>query len=1114
MPLFTLAGTAVATAALGAAAAGTVGFTLVAGATAFALQAGAMYGVNMLVQNMAGRNTAPETNTPTGPGFSVQESVGSGADFPRSFPLGYRVVLGSMVYANTWGTVDKNKNGYFTQVIALSDLPLKAGADGLVGLWVNDKLCTIDWETEHAGGRGHPVPEYYGKNIDESGQSDHLWIKFYDGTQTTADSFLVDTVSTDAHPYTNDRIGKGVAYAVVTARLNDTLFTSFPQIKFELNGIPLYDISKDSTKGGDGDHRFDNPATWGGDGDFLPMVQAYNLLRGFYYDGEWLYGLQKMTEARLPAAAWISQIEKCREEVEDDVEDTPTMAPRYRSSMEVMVNNELGTTLEALLRACQGRMSESGGFYEPFIGEPDDPVATFTDLDIISTEEQTFTPFFGLANTINGVIAKYPSPNDGWNTKVAPPVYRTDLESLSGGRRLLSDISFDTVPYARQVQQLMQESLQEAQRARKHTFELPARFGKYKPGQILSWSSDRNGYEDKRFRIEGMIDKPNLNVVVDLIEIDPNDYDWQTSTDYTPPVYSPSDPGYNPVDEQAIAGWNAFGVTVTDETGAIKRPGIRVEWDTGDLGDVQGVQIQVRKAAQPEVTIIDTVALDLTLGYTILTAQAILSATDYEVRGKFVAPPTRLTSWTSWTPVTTPDHRFEFADLSELLNDALVIQVRAELEELRTTLEQVAASAMDRVGGEWARKETQRRSLKIVETNLSAEIDVVSTVATATDAALASLAITVAAHTTGIADNAASIAINATAITTLDSAVSVLETTVSAHTTSIGDLEDDVTANTASITTNASAITTINGSLSTLTATVSSHTTTLSTQGATLTSLSATVSTQASTITSLSGSLSSLTSTVSSHTTSISSLTASVSTNASAITGINGALSAQYTITLNANNAISGIKLYQGSTLSAFIVSVDIFQVWKSGFTAIPVFEINNVNGVSAMTFKGNFFADGTIYARNIVADNINTDHLQLQSATMFIWAVGDDITGEVGKRLSVNKVLATFTTDIVEGDCLVMFDSDVTTQKNGGSNSDTLTLEFRQGSTVIFERIFRCTVTDNDARIRYPVAFKRGVSLTPGEDQVFSVVITQSNFDNGQSIMLAPTLTLVEGKR
>ncbi|WP_234665205.1 hypothetical protein, partial [Allorhizobium ampelinum] len=82
------------------------------------------------------------------------------------------------------------------------------------------------------------------------------------------------------------------------------------------DGMRLYDPSKDSSVGGNGAQRWSDASTWGGDGDRLPVVQLYALMRGIRWNGQWLYGLQTVTERRLPASHWIAQIGKCRTLIE------------------------------------------------------------------------------------------------------------------------------------------------------------------------------------------------------------------------------------------------------------------------------------------------------------------------------------------------------------------------------------------------------------------------------------------------------------------------------------------------------------------------------------------------------------------------------------------------------------------------------------------------------------------------------------------------------------------------------------------------------------------------------------------------------------------------------
>ena len=149
--------------------------------------------------------------------------------------------------------------------------------------------------------------------------------------------------------------------------------------------------------------------------------------------------------ARLPAANWIAQIAKCRASItgEDGLE------PTYRSGGQINVNTQPANAIEALLTACQGRLSEIGGFYKIHLGAPDSPTFSWTDADLLSTEQQIYRPFFSLADSVNGIQGTYPSPDEGWETATAPPLYRTDLEVRDGNRRLMAAPQFDFVPYPR-----------------------------------------------------------------------------------------------------------------------------------------------------------------------------------------------------------------------------------------------------------------------------------------------------------------------------------------------------------------------------------------------------------------------------------------------------------------------------------------------------------------------------------------------------------------------------------------------------------------------------------------------------------------------------------------
>lgn len=664
---------------LGGAGLFNLGAGLAAAVSAVALNAAVGIGVSLAATALS--SGKGETSV-----AGVNGTLQAGGDIAKSFILGRRATAGSLVYANTWGSAGKTPNAYLVQVITLADLPVKS----LLRLYVNGEVCTVDWASSHAGGLGHPVTEY------KVGSTDYLWVKFYDGSQTVADPYLVSTFPPpNSRPYTSTRVGRGICYAVVTSRVNATLFSGFPGFRFELSGSRLYDVSKDSTAGGTGPQRWADPSTWGGDGDDLPVVQSYNIMRGIRSGGEWLYGLQSVAGAQLPAAHWVSQIAKCRAQVAG----ISGNEAQYLTSAEIPVNTEIGTSIELFLTGSQGRMTETGGIYKMRVGEPDAPVFDFSDGDVLSTEEQTFVPFFGLSETVNGISATYPEPEEGWNNKTAPPLHNAGFEAQDGGRRLLTDIAFDAVYRSSQVQRLQESALKEARRARRLTLVLPPQAQVLEPGDVVRNASQRNGFSLKQFRVDGVIDKANLDVILDITEVDPTDYAPPES--YTPPVFSPLGP-VRP-GPQIMGGWSAVPSNIEG-----RRPAILVGCDD-DVDDVVRVWVQVRVKATGAI-VFDGDSTPYASPYSWLLSGAwCLSSTTYEVRGKYVPYSTRATEWGAWLEVTTGAYSDTdlLVGLSNLNTDVRnrFQELAQELDRLRRSAEELGiAQSLVAAGGELSRQ--------------------------------------------------------------------------------------------------------------------------------------------------------------------------------------------------------------------------------------------------------------------------------------------------------------------------------------------------------------------------------------------------------------------------
>ncbi|MVA79866.1 hypothetical protein GOZ89_10615 [Agrobacterium vitis] len=577
-----------------------------------------------------------------------------GEDQPMSFIIGSRAVGGRRKYIGTWGSDGSTPNAYLTDVIELANLPSYAGTQGLNSVWIDDKKCTVDWSKPHADGRGYPVTEFR-----KSGK-DYLWIKYYDGTQTAADSFLVAKFGGNAdRPYGSDRIGRGVQYIILTARYNSDLFSGMPTGIYEPKPTPFYDPRKDSTNGGSGAHRWNDPATY--EATLNPITAAYNIARGIYYGGDWFYGGQNVSAHRLPNASWFAAANECDRTIND--------APQFRCGLEVTLDTEPLDVLEDLRIACAGRFAEVGGFIKPLVGAPGSAVYSFDDDGIVITKDQDFEPFPSLKSTHNRVTGTYPEPAEKWATKDAPENRNLTLEAEDGNRSLPVSVSFAAVPYSAQVQSLIETMVKEQRRFRTHVVTLPPLAAALEPNDVVAWTSARNAYSNKKFLLTGNTGQSGMLRQVALTEIDPSDYDPPETI--VAPVIGWTGPVAAPV--QAMTGFQVSAGSVTDSTSQQRRPAIVISC-ASDLDDVARVWVKVRvKATGVIVLDSDANPYGAPASWT-LSGSWCLALTEYEVQGKLVPVSARQTEASAWIAVTT----LNLSESSDVLDGSITSKKLAD----------------------------------------------------------------------------------------------------------------------------------------------------------------------------------------------------------------------------------------------------------------------------------------------------------------------------------------------------------------------------------------------------------------------------------------------------
>lgn len=353
----------------------------------------------------------------------------------------------------------------------------------------------------------------------------------------------------------------------------------------------------------------------------------------------------------------------------------------------------------------------------------------------------------------------------------------------------------DYVYRSGQVQRLMKAALNEARRARRHTFVLPPSYWTLEPGDVISWTSARNGYVNKLMRVDGVTDKANLDVVVDLTEVDPSDYDWDPDTDYTPPVFAPI--GTIRPTPQPIVDFAAVAAVAVDSNGNNRRCAILLSWD-GDQPDVDQVMFEVRTAFDLGVIYVGrTERVDV--GSMLIAPGTLLPNTGYQIRARYNSyAGNRPFEWSDWIPVTTLDIRLGPLDIYPIDIDQLNQDVQRNLEWIgdsfryvQEELDRIGAQATEQDSANYTDKQTLRREMSVTAEGLKASYTEAIEVAIGPGSAIVtrieSLEAVVNDPVTGLEATAGAVDLLQVKVTSMDGVLTATANAVTGLTATVGN---------------------------------------------------------------------------------------------------------------------------------------------------------------------------------------------------------------------------------------------------------------------------------------------------------------------------------------
>jgi len=641
--------------ALGAAIAGivsTVGTFLASsglGAQLLRMAAG------MLISRLlAAKVEGPESQAASGIKTDITQTGGVNS---QSFILGTYATAGTHVCPPMTHDEGDDPNKRLTYVVDLGDMPQGA----LLRTWIGGEEAVFDGTVDANWGPQVTSAAFRGGGDPESTSDDsaRAFLKYYDGTQVTADAALLAQYGTqEERPWLSDMVLTDVPHAILTFRYAREVFSGFPQMRFETEGVSFYDPRQDSAVGGSGVHRWADDLTWIHTEN--PAQMIYNILRGVALPDGAVWGIGAAVDD-LPLGNWFAGMNVCDEDIALAGGGTEK---RYRAGYEVKVGDEPLGVIGELLKSCGGGICEFGGYWHIQAGAPETPTLSITDDDIIVSDARELAPFPGLAETFNGVSATYPDRDNGYETTDAEAVYNATWEAEDGNRQLVAAVQLPAVPWATQVRRLMREMANDNRRFRTHVIALPPDALHILPLQTISWTSDHNGYTAKTFEVvRKVIDPVTLNSAFAIRERDPADYSDNAADDAIVP--SPPSPGQVDATVAGVPGFGISAVTGQDAGGEDRRAGIGLSWDAEI--SAEGVSYQVRVAATSQSVTSGTVA-DVSSGGSNLF-EALLPDTAYEVRARLVTG--RRATWGTWLPVTTGNTRLSLDDLSGAVFDAI-----------------------------------------------------------------------------------------------------------------------------------------------------------------------------------------------------------------------------------------------------------------------------------------------------------------------------------------------------------------------------------------------------------------------------------------------------------
>ena len=533
---------------------------------------------------------------------------------PRRLIIGKRAVGGTLV---DWYLGSTNNTKLYLPVY-LSEGPCGT----ITKVWAGGRVV---WSTPLVHGVRTAIPDF------RSG-GDRVWLTYYDGrVGQTADPSLVTYSAGD---WTSANKMTGCAYVVVELQWDSDNLRSPPQFVFEHEGAKFYDRRKDSTAGGSGLHRLNDPTTWElGDAEGVnPMVALDHFQLGRFWNGQRVFGIG-MPSKFVPYDKFLAQANVCDENVALKAGGTQK---RYRANGIITANEAWDDVIKRHCTAMCAQPADFGGRVGVIGIEARTPVMELHDDDLPDMASETYTPKRTFGNLVGVVRGKYQEPAQVYQpipyAEVSDPVWNT--QDGAEPREFTFDLDFETNSERAERLATLKARYERRQGTLTgiypyHTIELERGDWFVRTGEAGS----RFGVTGKTFEVmERVFDPVTFTVTINAQEVDPSDSAWSQSLAADPPPVPIS--GTATLSAVQVPAITVTAISLTGTLSSV--PALRIAWTAPTDPRVRFLYVEVENTDGTTPKTAKTIALPSDANF-IVVSEGVADGEEYGVSAKFLS---------------------------------------------------------------------------------------------------------------------------------------------------------------------------------------------------------------------------------------------------------------------------------------------------------------------------------------------------------------------------------------------------------------------------------------------------------------------------------------------